>query len=40
MLKNPFFKNKGPFKLSNLIYNEKTGLNPDHGLDTLPNIKN
>ena len=36
MLKNPFFKNKGPFKLSNLIYNEKTGLNPDHGLDTLP----
>ena len=29
MIKNPFFKNKGPFKLTALIYNEKTGLNLD-----------
>ena len=31
MSKNPFFKNKGPFKLKSLIYNSKTGLNPDNG---------
>ena len=27
-MNNPFFKNKGPFKLANLVYNSKTGLNP------------
>ena len=36
MFKNPFFKNKGPFKLSNLIHNEKTGLSPNPKLDALP----
>mgnify|MGYP001220881747 CR=1 FL=1 len=35
MIKNPFFKNKGPFKLTVLIYNEKTGLNSDSGVGTL-----
>ena len=29
MFKNPFFKNKGPFKITNLIYNDKTGLKPE-----------
>ena len=36
MSKNPFFKNKGPFKLPNLIYNKKTGLNPENGFGSLP----
>jgi len=36
MPKNPFFKNKGPFKLPNLIYNKKTGLNPENGFGSLP----
>ena len=35
MFKNPFFKNKGPIKLQSLIYNEKTGLNPDQGISSL-----
>ena len=35
MIKNPFFKNKGPFKLTVLIYNEKTGLNSGSGVGTL-----
>ena len=36
MLKNPFFKNKGPFRLPSLIYNEKTGLNYERGFGSLP----
>ena len=27
-MNNPFFKNKGPFKLNSLVYNTKTGLKP------------
>ena len=36
MLKNPFFINKGPIKLPNLIYNSKTGLTPESGFGSLP----
>ena len=36
MLNNPFFINKGPIKLPNLIYNSKTGLTPESGFDSLP----
>jgi len=36
MTKNPFFKNQGPIKLPNLIYNNKTGLTPESGFDLLP----
>jgi len=35
MTKNPFFKNQGPIKLPNLIYNSKTGLNPESGFGSL-----
>tara|TARA_Y100000590_G_scaffold130088_1_gene148615 strand:- start:1343 stop:2341 length:999 start_codon:yes stop_codon:yes gene_type:complete len=35
MLKNPFFKNKGPFKLPDLIYNSKTGLNSKNEVTSL-----
>ena len=36
MVKNPFFENKGPIKLPNLIYNSKTGLNPNSRIGSLP----
>ncbi len=36
MIKNPFFENKGPFKLPSLIYNDKTGLKPESGIGSLP----
>ncbi len=35
MLKNPFFKNKGPFKFQNLIYNKTTGLNAKNAFGSL-----
>jgi len=33
---NPFFKNQGPIKLANLIYNSKTGLTTESGFGSLP----
>ena len=36
MSKNPFFENKGPFKLANIVYNKKTGLNLENGFGPLP----
>ena len=35
MFINPFFKNKGPFKFQNLIYNKKTGLNSKSAFGSL-----
>ena len=36
MFKNPFFENKGPFKLTNLVFNEKSNLKPESLVDQLP----
>ena len=34
-MNNPFFENKGPFKLANLVYNSKTGLKPTQDSNLL-----